>query len=84
MEQLVSLLIIDADARMSFEEIEDKLTANGLDISTSELETTLNTLLLTSILAEDDGYYQFLAVEFPRIFRAIKNVKDLIQRFELR
>ncbi len=82
LDEFVSLLIIETDVPMSVGEIRDKLKGNGLNISDSELDTTLKILQLTSILTEKNGHYRFLASEFPRIFRANRNVKDFIERLK--
>jgi len=83
LEELVSLLIIETDAPMSAGEIGDKLKENGLNVSASELDTTLNILRFMSVLTEENGYYRFLASEFSRIFRANRNVKGSIERLKI-
>jgi len=82
LEEFVSLLIIEADAPMSAGEIGDKLKENEINISASDLKTTLDMLQFTSVLTEEDGYYRFLASEFPRIFRANRSVRDFIERLK--
>jgi len=82
LDELVSLMIIEADAPMSAGEIENKLQENGINISASELDKALEILRLTSVLTEEDGRHQFLATEFPKIFRANRNVGDFIERLK--
>jgi photosystem II stability/assembly factor-like uncharacterized protein len=80
LERLITLLIVLDRPSATLAQIETALHARGLDVPTAAVEEALDTLVLYSVLNEEDGVYSFTAAAFPSVVAATQDVDLLVER----
>jgi photosystem II stability/assembly factor-like uncharacterized protein len=80
LERLITLLIILERPSATLAQIEAALHARGVDVPTAAVEEALDTLVLYSVLNQEDGVYSFTAAAFPSVVAATQDVDLLVER----
>ena len=80
LERLITLLMILERPSATLAQIEAALQARGVDVPTPAVQEALDTLVLYSVLNEEDGVYSFTAAAFPSVVAATQDVDLLVER----
>jgi photosystem II stability/assembly factor-like uncharacterized protein len=80
LERLITLLIILGRPSATLSQIEEMLRVRGVDVPTAAVVEALDTLVLYSVLNEEDGVYSFTAAAFPSVVASTQDVDLLVER----
>ena len=81
LERLLTLLIIMMDRpSATLAQIEAALQARGIGVSSAAVESSLETLVLYSVLTKEGSEYYFTAPAFPSVVAATQDIDSLVQR----
>jgi photosystem II stability/assembly factor-like uncharacterized protein len=80
LERLITLLIILERPSATLAQIEAALHVRGVDVPTAAVEEALDTLVLYSVLNQEDEVYSFTAAAFPSVVAATQDVDLLVER----